>query len=514
MKHPLITKSKYLNGLQCLRYLWLLYNEPQKVPEVDYMTQFRFDQGHEVGELAKKLFPDGINIPTANFGENITRTRELLKQPHPLFEAGIQAGNVYARIDILNPVGKGKWDINEVKSSTEVKDEHIQDVAFQRLCCEKQGLKIRKCLVAYINNKYIKQGEVDPQKIFIQEDVTERVDEATAGIEDRIAEMFNAISLAECPAVPVGTHCSDPYDCPVTICHQELPENTILSLYRANQKKYEFLHKGILFIKDIPADFKLTKVQQVQKTCDNSCQPYTDKNAIKEFLDTLQYPLYYLDFETFNTALPVYDGTRPYQQIPFQFSVHFETPSSARTVIQRTKPQKKVHFQLAMQFMLEEQTKLVHYSFLADGTEDPRPDLLSELKKVLGESGSIIVYNQSFERRVLTDLGKAFPEYGEWTGSVCDRLVDLYEPFKNFDYYNPLQQGSASIKEVLPAVTGKSYKSLAISNGEDASLAYLTLLFEEMSDQSRNQLRADLERYCCLDTEGMVGIISKLKELV
>ena len=513
MKPPLLTKSKYINGLQCLRYLWFLFNEPQRVPEVDFMTQFRFDQGHEVGELGKKLFPTGVNVPFGDFKSNIAQTIRLLKQNVPLFEAGILANNLYARVDILNPADNSEWDIIEVKSSTEVKDEHIQDVAFQRYCCEKQGLKIKKCFVTYINNKYIKQGEIDPQQIFIQEDVTERVDEATTGIEDRIAEMFNAISLAESPAVPVGTHCNDPYACPITLCHLELPENTILSLYRANQKKYEFLHKGILFIKDIPADFKLTKVQQVQKTCDISCQPHIDKDAIKEFLNTLQLPLYYLDFETFNTALPAYDGTRPYQQIPFQFSVHFETPASTRTVVQRARPQKKVQFQLAMQFMLEEQTNLLHYSFLADGTGDPRPDLLTELKKVLGDTGSIFVYNQSFEKRVLTELGKAFPEHKQWAESVCDRLVDLYEPFRNFDYYNPLQQGSASIKEVLPAVTGKSYKGMAINNGEDASLAYLTLMFNEMPDESRNQLRADLEQYCGLDTEGMVCIIKKLREL-
>lgn len=510
---PLLTKSKYINGLQCLRYLWLLFHEPQKVPEVDFLTQFRFDQGHEVGELAKKLFPAGVNVPFGDFKSNIAQTARLLTRDVTLFEAGIIADNLYARIDILNPTDNGEWDIIEVKSSTEVKDEHIQDVAFQRLCCERHGLKIRKCSVAYINNKYVRHGEIDPQQIFLQEDVTERVDETAAGIEGRIQEMFEVISLAECPDMPVGTHCSDPYECPVNICRQELPENTILTLHRATQKKYEFFHKGILFIKDIPANFKLTKVQQIQKTCDISCQPHIDTNAIKEFLSTLKYPLYYLDFETFNTAIPAYDGTRPYQQIPFQFSVHFQTPVSDRTAIQRTRPKKKIQFQLAMQFMLEERTNLAHYSFLADGTEDPRLDLLSELKKVLGETGSIIVYNQSFEKRVLTELGKAFPEYKEWAESVCERLVDLYEPFRNFDYYNTLQQGSASIKEVLPAVTGKSYKGMPIKGGEEASQAYLTLMFNEMTDEARNQLRNDLERYCGLDTEGMVWIIEKLKEL-
>ncbi|MDD5288957.1 MAG: DUF2779 domain-containing protein [Dehalococcoidales bacterium] len=513
MKPPLLSKSKYLNGLQCFRYLWLLYNDPQQVPETDSVTRFRFDQGHQVGELAKKLFPDGINVPTDNFNDNITQTGELLKQNRALFEAGILSDSIYARIDILNPAGNGEWDIIEVKSATEVKDEHIQDVAFQRFCCEKQGLKIRKCYIAYINNKYVRHGEIDPAQIFIMEDVTEAVSRTADGIEDRIAEMFRVISAAECPAVLVGSQCGAPYPCPVTLCQQSLPENTILNLYRAGKKKYEFLHKGVLFIKDIPEDFKLTKAQQIQKSCDVSCQPHIDKAFIANFLNTLQPPLYYLDFETFSTALPLFEGTRPYQQIPFQFSVHLETSDHTLPVFEGIRHYQQAPFQFSVQVTVEEKMKLVHYSFLADGAEDPRPHLLAHLKNVLGDSGSIVVYNQSFEKRVLAESGEAFPVYREWVESVSDRIVDLYEPFRKFDYYSPLQQGSASIKEVLPAVTGRSYKGMPVAGGEDASLAYLRLAYGDIDAGERDQLRSDLEKYCGLDTEGMIWIINKLKEL-
>ncbi len=200
-----------------------------------------------------------------------------------------------------------------------------------------------------------------------------------------------------------------------------------------------------------------------------------DKEAIKHFLGTLQNPLNYLDFETISPVVPMYDGTRPYQRIPFQFSMHIVS---------------------------DEHSRALHHSFLADGSDDPRPKLLSELKRVLRDTGSMVVYNQSFEKGVLLELAEAFPEFAEWLHSVCDRLIDLYAPFRDFHYYSPRQCGSASIKEVLPAVTGRGYEGMSIARGDDASLAFLRLTCDDVSVEEREQLRADLEKYCGLDTEG------------
>ncbi|MAF85821.1 MAG: hypothetical protein CL875_05015, partial [Dehalococcoidales bacterium] len=223
----LLSKSKYLNGIQCPRLIWIQINEPEKIPETDPVTQHIFDQGHLVGELAKKLFPEGIDIPTENFKRNISSTVDLLKERKPLFEAGILAGNLYSRVDILYPIGEEGWDIIEVKSSTSVKDVHISDVAYQRYCCNQSGLNIRKCCLALINNQYVKDGEIDPEGLFNIHDVTDQVEEASVGIQDRIDGILEVINQETCPEMIIGSHCRDPYPCSLTECWDPLPEHNI-----------------------------------------------------------------------------------------------------------------------------------------------------------------------------------------------------------------------------------------------------------------------------------------------
>ena len=482
----LLSKSKYLNGLQCPKYLWIQFHEPDRIPEIDPVTQYIFDQGHMVGELAKRLFPDGVDISTDDFMDNVRQTERLLQQRNPLFEAGILTCGIYSRIDILKPANENEWDIVEVKATTSVKDVHLDDVAFQKHCCEKLGLKIGKCYLAHINNQYVREGELDPQQLFTLQDISAEVEEASIGIQDRIDALLEIISAPECPEIIIGKRCSDPYDCPLTECWDVLPEGHVFNLYRGGKKCTELFEQGILAIRDIPDDYRLTGAQQIQKECEATGQAYVDRVGISDFLNTLQYPLYYLDFETIGPAVPMFDGTRPYQDLPFQFSLHAIKGKEAN-------PE--------------------HFSFLASGTNDTRPALLIELKKVLGDTGSIIVYNQGFEEGILKELAKAFPEYESWVQQVCDRLVDLLAPFRKFHYYHPLQRGSASLKSVLPALTGKGYEGMDIADGQEASIAFQAVTYGDVSEEERNKVRADLERYCALDTEGMIWIVEKLNEL-
>ena len=231
MKGGLLTKSKYLNGLQCPKYLWTVLHEPVKIPEPDAATQYIFDQGHLVGELAKRLFPGGIDVPAEDFNSNINQTRELLRQRKPLFEAGICIDPLYSRIDILDPVGKDNWDIIEVKSSTSLKDINIHDVSFQKLCCEKAGLRIRNCKLTYINSRYVLNGEIDPNEFFILEDISTQVEEVSEGIEERVLNLLELILDKACPEVDIGKHCLIPYDCMLRPkCWEFLPENSIFDL--------------------------------------------------------------------------------------------------------------------------------------------------------------------------------------------------------------------------------------------------------------------------------------------
>ena len=483
----LLSKTKYLAGLQCPRLIWIQIHDSGKIPETDPVTQHIFDQGHEVGYLAKKLFPGGTDISTDNFMGNISSTTDLLRERKPLFEAGILAGKLYSRVDILSPAAEEAWDIVEVKSSTSVKDVHISDVAYQRHCCSQSGLNIRKCHLVLINNQYVKDGEIDPESFFNIHDVTDQVEEESVGIQDRIDSIIEVISKETCPEMIIGPHCRDPYECALTECWDSLPENNIFSLYYGGKKSFAMYDSGILTVGEIPDDYKLNDKQRIQKACVASGEPHVDREAISGFLSSLEYPLYYLDFETIGPAVPLFDGVRPYQNIPFQFSVHVAQ---------------------------DEQSPPEHYSYLASGTDDPRPALLAELQKVLGDSGSIITYNKGFEESILKDLAKTFPEYGDWIEQICNRLVDLLVPFRNFDYYHPDQKGSASLKAVLPAITGRGYEDLDISDGQVASVLFLAATFDDMPEAERVKVMTDLEDYCGRDTEGMIWIVEKLREIV
>lgn len=484
MPPSVLSKTNFLYGLQCHKYLWTLLHDPQSVPPPDAAMQFVFDQGHEVGALAQKLFPNGISVPTGDFSTNCRVTRENLGGDKPLFEAGILAGNVYCRLDVLSPAGDGSWDIIEVKSATSVKDVNVQDVAFQKFCCESAGLKVRSCKLVYINNKYIRQGEIDPRQLFIIEDITARVDAASDGLPEKVAEILAVMSQKQCPEGGIGRHCTEPYECPMqSVCWGFLPEHSVFDLYWAGKKRFELYESGVLHIKDIPSGFALNPKQQIQINCVTSGEPHVDRPGIKSFLDSLRYPIFFLDFETYATAVPMFDGTRPYQQIPFQFSLHV---------------------------MFDNGDGTLHFSYLADGAGDPRPKLAAELKELLKDSGSIVAYYAPFEKQVLGELAVALPEYREWVDGLQGRIVDLLKPFANFHYYHPAQKGSASLKKVLPALTGISYEGLSINDGKLAGVAFMSATFGKASEEQRSKIRRDLEEYCGLDTGGMIEIINKL----
>lgn len=373
-----------------------------------------------------------------------------------------------------------------MKSSTAVKDINIQDAAFQKYCYQQAGLEINRCYLMHINNKYVYKGGIDPVQLFTTVDITDEVTLEIGNIPDRVAEMVEVIKETECPAPAIGSHCKDPYDCPLTDCWEGLPEHSVFTLYRAGKKAYDLYNSGIVQIDEIPSDYKLNEKQNIQMECINSGEPYIDVAAVRQFLATLQYPIQYLDFETIGPAIPLFDGTRPYQQVPFQFSLHVRDAPGA--------------------FLWAE-------AFLADGPQDPRPAFLAYLSKVVGDKGSIVVYNQSFEESILRDLGNAFPEYAKWVEGVISRMVDLLVPFREFNYYHPAQKGSASLKHVLPALTGSGYEGLVICDGGDASLAYLTMTYSDMSAEDKTATRAALLKYCGLDTEAMVRIIKRLDEI-
>lgn len=488
---PFLSKSKYLAGLQCPKLLWMHYHAQDQFPPVDPQTQALFDQGHRVTRLFQTLFPGGIEIQGSDDFEKIAQeTRSALSLNKPLFEPGFRYKNTYARADVLAPSRDGRWDLYEVKSSTEVKDVHYQDVAFQKYCYKGAGIRISKTYLVHIDNHYVRNGALDPQTLFAREEITDEVEEWVGRVEPEVDRMMGILKQAECPEVKIGLQCDDPYECPLkSICWEFLPQQSVFILNRIRRKEaFRLIEEGILDVRHVAEGYPLTESQRIQRECHAGNRVHTDPLAIRSFLGRLRFPIHFLDFETVGDALPLYESSRPYQQVPFQFSLHILPGWD----------------QLAS-----------HHAFLADGTGDPRPELLSRLESLLGQAGTVLSYNMSFELRCLKESVEAHPEYEKWFRGIEERFSDLIVPFRQFNYYDPKQMGRTSIKNVFPALTGGTYEGLGIADGSAASREYARVtFFDGVSSEERNRVRKDLETYCALDTRAMIDVLKVLRKVV
>jgi hypothetical protein len=464
---PAISKSKYISGLQCHKLIWHQYNAKELIPAVDASQQAIFNQGHEVGRRARDLYPGGVLIERERHdmdGLLADTLRQAQGRPRrPIYEAAFLGGGVYAQIDILVPAGDGLWDIVEGKSSTSVKPVYLDDVAVQRYAAERAGTRVRNCYVAHIDRDYVRSGAIENDKLFRVVDVTVEVAERLPHVPDRIEALASVIQQPASPEIPMGRHCTKPNDCPlIPVCW---PEGHVTRVVRGAER------------------------QAIHAAAVESRATHVDQPQVRGFLDGLMYPLFFLDFETFGTAVPLLDGTRPYQQVPFQFSLHVRRePGGA----------------------------LTHHSFLADGAGDPRAQLLQQMQLWLEEAGSIVAYFAAFEAGRLGELAREFPEHAGWIERILARVVDLHAPFKAFDVYHPLQEGRTSLKAVLPALTGSGYEGMAIADGGTASLAFLRIaLWSEGTELAADvaKVREDLEAYCRLDTLAMVRILDELERL-
>ncbi len=476
----MLTKSKYLDGEQCHLKLWL--KDRKLLPEPSLADLHRFKQGYNFQDQVYFLFPEGVDLGELEFKENLEKTKELVKEKKIIFEAGFSFEDLYLRADIIEPNGK-EWDLYEIKATSQVKKHHIPDLAFQKYVLEKAGLKINKCFVLFLNKEYEKNGKIDPSALVSKEDVTAKVN-LVKNIEDNAKVFMEVMARKERPPMPISKNCNKPNTCPnKPICWGTLPQYNVLQL--TNWRQYwPLFHEGVVAMKDIPEDVVLKPKDMIIRKAAVENRVIVSKEHIKHFLCSLQYPLYHFDFETFDTAVPIYDKSRPYQKIPFQYSLHIE----------------------------HEDGKLEHYEYLASGDVDPRMALLEQLQNEIKGVGSVVVYHKVFERDRLKELASDFPEHAEWIQKVLDRLVDLEDPFKAFYYCNPSQKGSYSIKKVLPAITGKGYDGMEVSNGADASAQYFNAYIKDSLNDDK--LRKALLEYCGLDTEAMVWIVKELKKLI
>jgi hypothetical protein len=490
MDVPIISKSRYLDGIQCHKLLWSRYHEAELFPPVDDATGARFEQGKAVGKYARNLYRDGIEVvgDYRDFPALIGRTASMLGSRKPLFEPAFAFGQAYARIDVLLPVEHNAWDLIEVKSAGEVKDTHIDDVALQDYVCRGAGLDIRRCCVMHINKEYVRFGDVDPGGLLTMADVTTEVRMKSPQVS-RNLDLFNSvITQVKRPSLLVGPHCDTPYECPLRDrCWGVLPRHHVFTLSRLPKSHAaELLRLGMASLCDVPEEFLQTERRNVQVKAVRTGEVQVDNQRIGEFLDSLVYPLYFIDFETVHPAVPLYDGTRPFEHVPFQCSLHVQRNAGEA-------PE--------------------HHMFLADTKEDPRSRLIGFLRAHIGPVGSVIAYNARFEVTVLSRFYDLLPQTREWGEGIAGRVVDLYALFSTFASYHPEQRGGASMKDVLPLLCGITYDGMPIGDGEAAGREFIRVTFGDVPPEEKQQILGQLRKYCGLDTFGMVKIVESLRRL-
>jgi len=488
-KAPMLSKSRFVAGLQCPLRLWHSCYNRHLAAAVTPTLQALFDMGHEVGRLATELYAGGVLIEEdhTQHEEAVRRTLEVLADLRvpAIYEAAFVENDVRVRVDILKRLEGDRWNLIEVKSSTSVKDYHLFDVAVQCHVLEKAGLGIERCGVMHLNNQYEYDGQrLDLESLFSFDDLTDEVIGVRGVIVDQIANFKNMLSASAPPSVEPSRHCKRPTKCEFwEHCTRKKPEFWVMELAGISQKGLsEFGELGIEDIHDIPFSFPLTTLHARIRDCIVNDTAYLSPKVAAELTD-IEYPVHFLDFETVSPGIPRYAGTRPYQTIPFQWSDH----------------------------VLFEDGTIEHRSYLCEEDKDPREEFATTLLEALGDRGTIFVYTD-YEKGVISELAEFLPHDRARLLPTLSRLLDLYATVRKH-VYHPQFHGSFSLKSVLPAlVPSMSYKELAIQDGNHASLEYLRMIDPGTPAAEKEEIKESLLRYCGYDTMGMVRIREALLE--
>lgn len=494
MNETFLSKSRYCQCVQCKNILWFTKFKPEcgKKADNDSILQ----KGRQVGELAKSLFGDYEDV-TSNKGINlmVEKTEKLLQnKPNVITEASFLYDNNFCSVDILKNNSDGV-EIYEVKSSTKIKNIYIDDVSYQYFVLSNLGLNVKKAFIVYINNEYIRGEELDITQLFNMEDVTDMALEKQDEIMDNIEIINNFMQAHDRdnePQTEIGPNCFDPYSCAFwDYCTRDLPKPNVFDvsgMFRS--KKFEKYNEGKISFEDLENEKLNPKyLEQIDFEL-NGKEPKINKDAIKRILDSLKYPLYFIDYETCQYAIPEFAGTKAYQQIPFQYSLHI---------------------------IKEKGAPLEHKEFLAEiDDENIIRNFAESMIKDLPENGSVIVYNRGFEASRNKEIGEMYPDLKDEMERINSNMADLMVPFRNRDYYTKEMEGSYSIKYVLPALypddPDLDYTNLdLIHNGGEASDAFLSL--KDKTPDEQIKIRKGLLEYCKLDTLAMVKIWEKFKEV-
>lgn len=486
----IFSKSKLMACLQCEKRLWLEIHKPE-LREDSPECQAVFATGHSVGEVARQIYDrkgqgQTIDLTKLGVGGALQNTVELLKLRKPVFEAGFSANGALAFSDVLLPItrnGRPSWHMVEVKASSEVKEYQRNDVAVQAYVARKSGLPLAKLSLAHIDSSWVYPGGGEYEGLLVEEDLTEEAFGRSREVETWISTAQTVAARRKEPDIRTGLHCSDPHGCGfVGYCTRQEPQEKFPArwLPRIQSKALrKLIHEdGVTDLRKIP-DGLLNPSQLRVKTHTLKKSVYFDAKAAAEALEQHRFPAWFLDFETVNFGVPIWKGTRPYQQIPFQFSLH----------------------------RLRSDGRLDDQAFLDLSGCDPSKKLAEALVRACEESGPVYVYNAGFESRVIRELTGRFPKLKTPLNKIVERMVDLL-PIAQKHYYHPDMQGSWSIKAVLPTIVPNlAYDNLeGVQDGGMAQAAFLEAIQPETSRSRRDEIRSELLDYCGLDTYSMVRI--------
>jgi predicted RecB family nuclease len=481
-----LSKSRFLAGMQCHRQLWWKVHEPD-APElvVDVKQQAVFDQGHQVGEVARTFIPGGelIDLPFDRKRDRIAATKRALERgADVLYEGSFEGEGVYAAVDILQKKGN-RFDLIEVKSSTKVKEEYIPDAAVQVFAARRAGIPVERVEIMHLNRDC---AYPDMDNLFTREDVTRPVEDAIPRLPDEITAQL-AMLQGPLPEVTPSEHCLKPHPCPfMSRCWAPRPEFHVSTLYYGYSRQRQLELAGVTSLLEMPADFPLTPIQARQIRSVKSGRPVIE-SSLRGALGHIESPTAYLDFETISPAVPVWNGCHPYERVPVQFSCDVVQESGATT----------------------------HFEWLTEGPADPRPEMARRVIEACAKAATVIAYNSPFERDCLRTLAAGAPEYKDELEAIERKLFDAL-PLVREHVYHPGFAGSFSLKSVYPALMGRNaYGALDIADGELASIQLSRLIFEsqKMSAEERATLRRSLRRYCALDTEALAQLIDRLREM-
>ena len=491
-----LSKSKYCQVWQCPKMAWLKKYKPEEEVK-DPGVEARFVSGNEVGDLAMGLLGDYTEVTKKKEDGSLdlpamieATATEMARGTSVICEASFSFNGLYCAVDILKKEGDG-WAIYEVKSSTRGdKDVYLADVAYQKYVLEHCGVKVVGAYTVVLNNQYVFDGTLDLSKLFKVTDVTELIAAESQKVENVLAAADRVLSCKDEPQIDLSLNCTEPYDCGFfPYCTRNLPKPNVFDLCVMHFKtKLRYYMQGKIRFEDLINEPKI-KSEKVLRQMEYALSDkgvYFDKKQIRAFLEKLTYPLYFLDFETIQQIVPQFVGTRPYQQIPFQYSLHYiETEGSP----------------------------LLHKEFLAESGPDPRRALAEQLCADIPENACSLVYNDSFEKTRLEELAKAFPDLSAHLLNIRDHIADLFDLFKGGAYYTREMGASFSIKSVLPSMfpndPALDYHALeGVHNGGEAMTVFPQIQF--MTPEERETARKNLLKYCELDTLAMVKVWQEL----